>query len=491
MMTRIANEGRPDLRSTTTAPPPTVAGADIAGAAGAVDGADDIVTLARAGGDDSYAAGAGAGAGKGYTVEGDEGGRMGRLPPPRSGASTFKDVAQATQKLEREFGVTVRGDFSLEELSRVHESLRLMGKVEKAAMKGVELRREAQPSATIAERHGDGVGAFFDRGDAVDTATGARLSGPSITFFDGAFPGGDGTDARDRRFTMHAVLHEVGHAIEGHAVGDALARENEGLAKVNVENAAQKALEGEYATARAALFATLALDPSTSSAPPAPSPQETSSSTEDLFAGSSSDFFAAHDPLNDTAPASDNANDSAVDTSAQKPSAPAVDPKAKAFIDATNAWQAAQNALSKAQDPQKRAAAMASLSAAQKAVTTTLKALPATHPAKPDATRYATVIGELHSIQQRSFQAEKIVDEGAKKVDRLVVTRDNPKTPGIDETQSRLEALFEEATADDNAVTTYGEASPVENFAEAYSLYRRDPHLLSKEARRFFDKKLK
>jgi hypothetical protein len=149
-------------------------------------------------------------------------GTMGAVPPPRSPSSTFKTVDEAVTALEHDFGAKVdRRSFSLEELSRVHESLALVPKKDRAALQGVEFVREHEAPAEVQEKRKDGgtvAGAFFD-GTNLDH-DGKRARGPHIAFYDTAFPSTK-NNAEDRRLSQSVVLHEAAHAIDRRAAGDA------------------------------------------------------------------------------------------------------------------------------------------------------------------------------------------------------------------------------------------------------------------------------
>ncbi len=146
-------------------------------------------------------------------------GHMGAVPPPRTSSSTFKSEAEAIKAIEHDYGVTVAGSFSLEELSRVHESLALVPLKERAALKGVKLEREPAPPAELQNERSDGgtvAAAFFNGSEPA--SDGKRY--PHISFYDSAFPStthsGD-----DRRLSQSVVLHEAAHAIDGGPSGKA------------------------------------------------------------------------------------------------------------------------------------------------------------------------------------------------------------------------------------------------------------------------------
>jgi hypothetical protein len=155
----------------------------------------------------------------GFTVEGGDATMIGRTPPPRA-APLFTSVEQGIAALEAKYGVTVgREGWSVEDLSRVHESLALLGAKEREELKGVHLAREASPSGEVPM---DAAGFFFP--NVLADASG-RTKPPTIVWYDDAFPSSN--NARiDRRHTMQVVLHEVAHAFDQHDASDVVAADN-------------------------------------------------------------------------------------------------------------------------------------------------------------------------------------------------------------------------------------------------------------------------
>jgi hypothetical protein len=144
-------------------------------------------------------------------------GTMGHVPPPRTPQSTFATTADAIAAIERDYGVKVNGTFSLEELSRVHESLALVPAKDRAALRGVALEREATAPPTHQQARSDGgtIAALFFDGSEPESA---EQRYPHITFYDAAFPSTTHT-GDDRRLSQSVVLHEAAHAIDGGAAG--------------------------------------------------------------------------------------------------------------------------------------------------------------------------------------------------------------------------------------------------------------------------------
>jgi len=326
-------------------------------------------------------------------------------PPPRAPRSTFGSVKEAEGALGAEFGVLLKGtEWSTEELARIHETLCTLGPVEREALRGLELRREDR--VTVSD--GDGAaGAVFTRGDRVDD-DGQRIEGAAITFFDAAFP--DSGDAVvDRQATMIVVLHEVGHALEGHPNGAALAERRGGAhVAARVADFENKLLPDEAAL-RAALR--------------------------------------------------------------RLPRDRHLAPLQRALDD----WSRAMTMVGDGnRTAEERAAAVHNVARAQARAEAALAALPPGHRAITTATTLVTLHAEVSRQQPRYLDGVGRRDRAEAALADRGVRLDNPKTPE-DETLGALEQAF---AALDVQTTPYGATAPVENFAEAYMLYKRAPATL-------------
>lgn len=346
----------------------------------------------------------------------------GLAPPPRAPRSTFASVAEADAALRADFGIVVKDwQWTTEELSRIHETFSCLGPVERAALQGLEVRREMAPTAGQTDAIGV-TGAVFSHGDAVD-GDGQRIDGAAITFFDAAFPT-TGDDTIDRQLTMVVTLHEVGHALEGHAIGDDLAERRSGARRASNVAAFENALSPDHEAARKKL---------------------------DRFRG---------------------------------------DHRLAPLRAALGDWSRAHHDVGDdTLSMPERAAAVRNLERAQARATAALAALPDNHRAQEVATTLVTMNAEVTQRQPSYLDGvrQRVDAEGA--LGDRGVRLDDEKTVQ-DETLGALEQAFAEL---DTTATDYGTTSPVENFAEAYMLYKRAPATLkAKEngpaAMAFFEK---
>lgn len=84
---------------------------------------------------------------------------IGRTPPLRT-APLFHSVEQGIAAIEAKYGVTIgREGWNVEELSRVHESLALLGRKEREELKGVHLARASTPTLLLSRCAGRCLGA--------------------------------------------------------------------------------------------------------------------------------------------------------------------------------------------------------------------------------------------------------------------------------------------------------------------------------------------
>lgn len=129
--------------------------------------------------------------------------------------------------------------------------------------------------------------------------------------------------------------------------------------------------------------------------------------------------------------------------------------------------------------PKERAAALAEGKRAQAALDAAVGRLPDDHPGRRAAEEGAQVASDAIAAMERAAQVLAAGDAGNKILDRLTI--DNPATAPR-EVDSKVLADFVGTIGDEHAATTYGQSAPVENFADAYALYRREPALLKKQA---------
>lgn len=353
-------------------------------------------------------------------LRGDSAAHVGALPPPRTAASTFASVDAARAAVERDYGVVVKDavapPWTTEDLSRIHESLAKMGPAERSALRGVELHREHAVGGEAPQEKNKTAG-FYD-------PTGGQR-GPSITFYDAAFPSTKDS-ADDRRGTMHTVLHEAGHAVEGNAGNAAIADYNEKNARLTAANDDEK-------PAAAALT-------------------------------------QAQDQWVQTANKS----------GARGPTARAMSD----FNDALNASSKAATAMARAKTPKDLDAAAADFAKATGQRDAAFARLP-----EGKVKAAAVDVKDAHDawVAKRNdwAAAKRDVFAADARLNQLYAVRDDPKTPASEAKTKKLEQ-FEKAGGN-VAVSGYGRDGVGENFAEAYALYRRDPAYLESKNKRVYD----
>ncbi|MDP2342643.1 MAG: hypothetical protein Q8O67_16920 [Deltaproteobacteria bacterium] len=336
---------------------------------------------------------------------------VGPLPGPRAASSTFATVEEGIAALESTYGVRVVPEgWTAEELSRVHESLALMGPKEAAALKGVELRREHEGPL-------DGEAGFFDP-KVAPAPDGTRAEAPRITWFDNAFPTTDDAGA-DRRTSMQVVLHEAGHAVDG--PGTSLAAKAGADLEFTTANHASKKDVAVYKEAAAA------------------------------FKAKSTTTHKA------------------------------------ALEKANKAWLAAANQVNGAKTEKQLTVAVAALDKATRARDAALSTIGPDHPlagvAKDLASAQDAVAKDTIALTTAELKGNKArVD-----VKRDYAVTDDKDTAALDETRTRGVVAFEKSIKGDTPISPYGASSPVENFAEAYALYRRAPEWLAREHPKAFE----
>ncbi|MFT3842174.1 MAG: hypothetical protein QM723_34605 [Myxococcaceae bacterium] len=331
-----------------------------------------------------------------------------------------KAIELGKAKIAKDFGMTVKdGDtanWTSEQLSRAYESFKSMPKADQAKLKGLDLIREAKaPPASQAEMGKDAVVAG-EYNPNVKTTDGKRDAPGSITAYDAAFPSGPNS----RQESISVLTHEAGHAVEGRDRDDAMAAKNEAN---DVRNAAVNELNPTVK------------------------------------------------PLNDSWKSL---------TKAEKKlgSASLKDKPKVEFIKAQNEVQKALVKLNNAKTPDDLTKAQATLTAAKAKRDTAMTGLSgsksevaaqtvidASDKVEETATNYAQAkikVGEADVVLKAKSEALDGVATHAK------------KKHSNGQTSNELDA-YKTARGKEKPVSTYGAKKTPEGYAEAYSLYMRDP----------------
>lgn len=339
---------------------------------------------------------------------------------PKASAAALESAACALAKeaIEKKFGVSVKnGDakWSAEELTRVYEGFSMLPAKDQAVLNGMDLVRDHQSAdADAAAEYRPNV-------------NGARRA---IAVFDG-FVDDDAT--RSRQHSIHAVIHEAGHAVEQRPMHDAQAEVNKALdAMAPAEKKATRAREAENRA----------------------------------WGG-------------DT--------DSGTVNWAIKEFGSVKDKKGLDFLHAQQGVTDALHQLSVAKNPKQVEAAEKALAAAK----TKRDGIDMSDHAKSfrardwtDATdTLETAIRDRRQADGELAPLKKDADAKQKKLDAISTTE---TTPDGEILKSTTRADYEKARAKDKRghrdVSTYGATSTVENYAEAYALYVRDPEYLKKNS---------
>lgn len=353
------------------------------------------------------------------------------VPQP---ARTFATAAEGRQALQRDFGVTVARrdssdpnsrEFSAAELSQAHHAFSQMSADERRALRGVELRREANPPAG---EDGDTTGLYESN---VATRDGQRVRPPSITLYDGAFDdngrGFVGSDTSAHPNSTQTILHEAGHAVENHrlqeaqvAVNQAVDRQNDAAADLNAANAA-------YDQPRQAMD------------------------------DAGSDF-------------TNSARSTQMNAAERR--------QAVAYQRAANGVVSANNAVLRARTPAQLTRARSQLQTAVQRRDRALTAMGAGHPLSTEATDLQsaqnTAIAAAGTAADRQIEYQQAV--GARRTADRALSRVQSGS-GESARSARL-ASFDRALRRDVSPTEYGRTSVAEKFAESYMLYRSDPEYL-------------
>ena len=341
----------------------------------------------------------------------------------RPAASTFTTREAGVQALQRDFGVRVRDGnpaFSAEELSRCHESFSRMSTTDRAALQGVDLRREHQASAAAAAETGQSpanLAGLYSPNVTANSPSGTRANPPSITLYDSAFPSG----AAGRQSSIHTVLHEAGHAVEGRARDDAMAAHN-------------GAVERHNATVAPFNNATTANNTSIDA-------YNTASRATRLPRGA---------------------------TTQQRT-------QFQAFQRAENAVGRANQALGSATTPAQVQAAQTRLQTAVTARDTAFGAMGADHPSRSAAQDLVTASNNWGTTAQA--RADAAVPNTAARTEETAARRTLDGLQNSHQTSSELQSFqrFRGTRPTERPISAYGGTGVGEDYAEAYALYRRDP----------------
>lgn len=395
---------------------------------------------------------------------------VGKSPGPRAEASDFAGAAKkanptgkpeeidaaankaARAALEKDFGVKVKdGDkpWTTEELSRTHESFSQMPAGDRDALKGLDLIRNSKASAKSQAEMGDKGTIAGEYMPNATTTDGKRDKNAAIQLYDAAFPAAGKDPEAARKQSMHVIIHEAGHAVEGRKHDEAVAAYN---GAVDQSNAANKDLSPK-AKANSEQWG---IKQKGDKEWPAGS---TNRASEDYGSTSGKDKpgMAFHGAQNDVM----------TKISALQ------DAKTPADIDK------AQKALDAAKT--KRDAALKGMSGHDKES----KAndwVAATD--KQEATARAFADSNAKYLPLKAETDKKMTE--LKGVATVTETKLDDGTTKIDTKSKELQA-FEKARGagtkkEEGAVSGYGASKAPEGYAEAYALYQRDPKKLKEVA---------
>ena len=386
---------------------------------------------------------------------------LGAAPGPRTTASDFAGEAKkanpkaspseldgiankaARAALEKDFGVKVKdGDkpWTTEDLSRAHESFSQMPAGDQQKLKGLDLIRNAKASAKSQAEMGSKGTIAGEYMPNVSTTDGVRDKPGAIQLYDAAFP----ATPDGRTQSMHVIIHEAGHAVEGRADNDALAALNAATDKSNKQSedlnpkiianneqwGAKKKGDKEY-------------------------PYGTTNRAMEDFG-----------------------------------SVAGKDKPGMAFIGAQNAVTSAVVKLQNAKTPADVKTAEAELVAAKTKRDATMKGMSG-HAKESKATDWVAATDKQEvtarakaesNVKYLPLKAEtdqKMKD--LKAVSTVTVGVDDQGKPTLTTKSNELQA-FEKVKKKEAAVSGYGASKAPEGYAEAYALYQRDPKKLKEVA---------
>lgn len=381
-------------------------------------------------------------------------------PGPRAVASDFTAQATAANKgatpadidkaanasaraaIEKDFGLKVKdGDkpWTTEELSRAHESFAAMPAGDQDKLKGLDLIRNGKASAKSQAEMGDKGTIAGEYLPNSDTTAGKRDKPGAIQLYDAAFPA-KGADSRKQ--SMHVIIHEAGHAVEGRKRDDAVAVLNEATDKSNAANDT--------------------LGPA-------------------IKANNAS--IGEPDPKGVFPPGSTNRAGVDFGTVSTK------DKPGTAYLNSQKAVMSAVNTLQDAKTPAAIATAQTALDTAKAKRDTALAGM-AGHPKEQKAKDLAAATDRQEVTGRAQAEANAAYlplkkDTDAKMKDLKAVATVT-ETVGDDgkkklTTSSNELASFDKAKGKEGSVSGYGASKGPEGYAEAYALYQRDPATMKKD----------
>ncbi len=352
--------------------------------------------------------------------------------------------------IKREFGINVQDGYKTvihpngpdtkeltakwtsEQLALAHESFAQMPKADQAKLKGLDLIRQPVAPASLQTEHKGVIAGVYSPN--TQTTNGKRDQPGSITMFDSAFRK-QKTPEQARQTAIHVITHEAGHAVEGRAGDDAqvawgVANDKRSQVVDKLESASKDAVAANGA------------------------------------------YVVAWKPLK------------------QGTSNPAL----TKFQAAEMKVDAAQNEMRGAKDKKELDAAKKHLATAMTARDASVKGLKgdtlgdanALVAASNEHSKAIVALGDAKlelAAADKELTGKRQAWEGVATVDFVEV---NKVTTGIPK-RSKEQAAFERATSGKDAVSEYGAEKKSEGYAEAYSLYQRDPAYLKQHHKQAYD----
>lgn len=386
---------------------------------------------------------------------------LGAAPGPRTTASDFAGEAKkanptakpeeldaiankaARAALEKDFGVKVKdGDkpWTTEDLSRAHESFSQMPAADQQKLKGLDLIRNAKASAKSQAEMGNKGTIAGEYMPNVSTTDGVRDKPGAIQLYDAAFP----TTPDGRQQSMHVIIHEAGHAVEGRANNEALAALNGATDKSN------KAVDD--------------LNPKVIA---------------------NNDQWGAKAKGDKEYPAG-TTNRAMEDFG----SVAGKDKPGMAFVNSQNAVTAAVVKLQNAKTPEELTKAQTELDAAKTKRDATMKGMSG-HAKESKATDWVAAT-DKQEVTARAKAESNVkylplkadTDQKMKELKAVATVTEGVNAAGKPtlETKSNELQAFEKVKKQEAAVSGYGASKAPEGYAEAYALYQRDPKKLKEVA---------
>lgn len=341
-------------------------------------------------------------------------------------ARAFANTRDATQALQRDYGVTVNNgsaNWTASELSQVHHSFSQMSADERRNLRGVELRRDHRPPS--GERQ-DLSGLYSPN---VASRNGQRVRPASIALYDRAFThdnrGFVGDGRTDHSHSVQTVLHEAGHAVEGQPFNNAMAANNQAIDRMNTASDAYNRANQQI-----------------------------------------------EQPLQDMNSQLGTYNQAARGARLSRPQLR----QTRAFNSSNSQVTSALNRLNRANSPQAITTAQAQLQTATQRRDRALAAMAQDHPLRQASTDLAASQDALatasngaaapHADYLRARSAQRTTEQA---MNRLGQNNDSNRLASFERMMQR---------SGERGATAYGQTSSSEAFAEAYALYRADPQYL-------------